>query len=218
MNFFGHACVAAWYDAAPRFVLGAMLPDFFAMLRVKPAQVLDPALARGVELHHATDSAFHAAEPFLRLMQTARALLTEAGLARGSARAVAHIGVEILLDEVLAGDERSCDAYLAALTSAQANTSALAFHAAEDAARYLGLLNALGARGAPRSAVPAEQVAGRIERMLRGRPRLALAEAELAAVGGWVVAARPDVLRYSSGLLTLLRARLAAAGFDRARS
>jgi hypothetical protein len=217
VNFFGHACVATWYDAAPEFVLGAMLPDFFSMLRVKPAKVVDPRVARGVELHHATDAAFHSAEPFLGLTHAARSALSDAGLARGSARAVAHIGVEILLDEVLAGDERSREAYLAALSHARNEAAALDFHSAEEAARYVGLLSALSSRGVARDAVP-EQVAERIERTLRGRPRLALADADRRRVSDWVVAARPDVVGCSSALLTLLRARLANAGFSQVRS
>ena len=67
MNFFGHAVVATWHATEPRFVLGAMLPDFAAMIRARPPAARDPELARGIALHHATDEVFHDAPTFREL-------------------------------------------------------------------------------------------------------------------------------------------------------
>lgn len=210
MNFFGHASVAACYETSPIFVLGAMLPDFFAMLRIKPVKTSDPNLGRGIELHHATDAAFHAAEPFLELTRLAQLALVGAGLARGPARAVAHIGVELLLDEVLAAHAGSRDAYIGALASADESAERLDFRAREDEERYLSLLSLLAARGAPDASTPPGLVADRIERALRDRPRLALDAHARAQVSDCVVVARPAVVESSSALLTVLRARLNA--------
>jgi hypothetical protein len=213
VNFFGHAYVASWYDVGPDFVLGAMLPDFSSMLGVKPPRVRDPNVSEGIELHHLTDAAFHTAEPFLALTQAARLALERSGLARGPARAVAHIGVEILLDEVLAADDKARDAYLGALANRESSAEVLDFQGSEDRARYIALLSVLASRGAPEAPATPNQVADRIERALRGRPRLSLEESCRAQVSNWVVAARPDVVGCSSALLTVLRTRLNATGF-----
>jgi hypothetical protein len=212
VNFFGHACVASWFDAGPGFVLGAMVPDFFSMIGLKPVRARDPSLAAGIELHHLTDAAFHSAEPFISLTHAARVALSEAGLARGPARAVAHIGVEILLDEVLAREMRGLNAYLAALAIGESARELLEFQSTEHADRCLSLLGVLATRGAPDASVPAAQVADRIQRALRGRPRLCLDERGHARVSDWVVAARPDVVGSSSALLAVLRTRLNPPG------
>src|SRR5258706_12541419 len=108
MNFFGHAALAASYlaqqgpDAAnelPRFCAGAMLPDFIGMLRLSRPVVHDSVLARGVAFHHRTDELFHELPSFHRLSRSAFAWLSARDMPRGPARAVAHIGIEILLDE-----------------------------------------------------------------------------------------------------------------------
>jgi hypothetical protein len=213
VNFFGHACVAAWYDTGPSFVLGAMLPDFSSMLGVKPLHTRDPELGRGIALHHVTDAAFHGAEPFVALTHAAQAALLRAGVARGPARAVAHIGVELLLDEVLAQDARSREAYIGALANGEHSARALDFDAEEDKARFLSLVSVLASRGAPATPAAAAQVADRIERTLRSRPRLCLDEHAHARVGEWVVVARPDVVESAPSLLNVLRARLNATGF-----
>jgi hypothetical protein len=115
MNFFGHAVVASWKNPLPAFVLGAMLPDFANMVGTRLSQPEEPALASGVAFHHRTDHVFHENAVFRELVAGARVELSRLGLSRGSARAVAHVGVEILLDGVLAGDEAASAAYRAAL-------------------------------------------------------------------------------------------------------
>src|SRR5688572_23166915 len=118
MNFFGHAALAAGHFSARSPQLpgtdlallcaGAMLPDFISMLRLGRPAVLDEQVARGVSFHHLTDHAFHELDSFLRLSREAFAWLSEQRVPRGPARAVAHIGVEMLLDEVLSDDADAC--------------------------------------------------------------------------------------------------------------
>src|SRR6187402_1188694 len=103
MNFFGHALVARRNEATrgqlrAEFVLGSMLPDFATMLASRPPQVTLPDLAAGLSFHHRTDDAFHGAPSFLEFSRRASSFLGERGLTRGSVRAVAHVGVELLLD------------------------------------------------------------------------------------------------------------------------
>lgn len=215
MNFFGHASVACWFDRDPGFVLGAMLPDFFSMLRTRLPPTSDQNLLRGVELHHRTDAAFHGAEAFLALTRTARSALGEAGVARGPARAVAHIGVELLLDEVLAREPTARSAYLDALAHGQSHPELFAFEHEADTMRLVALLSVLASRGAPEPNGDSSHLSERIGRTLMGRPRLALDAHAQGLVADWVVRMRPDVVRCSSALLCELRARLGLAGFAR---
>src|SRR5258708_1440822 len=107
VNFFGHAAVSSWLDdAGDGVALGSMLPDFAGMIRARLDDPAPPAteLARGVELHHATDAAFHRMPATLALMRELDDRLLGGGCARGPRRAVAHVGVELLLDGVLVDD------------------------------------------------------------------------------------------------------------------
>src|SRR6478735_2042371 len=89
MNFFGHAALAARHfgDQQPPPV-----PDALAKLCLG-AMLPD----------------------FIGISRRAFAWLSERELPRGPARAIAHIGVEMLLDEAFALDVGARDAYRAAL-------------------------------------------------------------------------------------------------------
>ena len=62
------------------------------------------ALAAGLRFHHLTDEAFHGSRSFLEFSGQALSYLSRHGLPRGSARAVAHVGVELLLDTAFAAE------------------------------------------------------------------------------------------------------------------
>ena len=118
MNFFGHAALAASHFSErepleahqlPTLCLGAMLPDFIGMLRLGRPTVHDLVLARGVAFHHGTDEVFHELPGFQRLSRQAFSWLLERDMPRGPARAVAHMGIEMLLDEVMASDGSARD-------------------------------------------------------------------------------------------------------------
>jgi hypothetical protein len=218
VNFFGHATVACWFDRDPRFVFGAMLPDLAAMLRLRPPASSSPAITRGIALHHATDSAFHGAPAFLALAQSARVSLLALGLGRGPARALAHVGTEILLDERLGTEPEVEATYLAALEVA--GTAPLGEAETDDTRRLRALASTLRARGVPRFHSP-ELVARRLYRALESHPRLAFTTSDEPRVASWVIAFRPQVAAAASAVVCDLSVRLsvelgssARAGLD----
>jgi hypothetical protein len=208
VNFFGHAAVASWYRASPAFVLGAMLPDFFSILRIKGGPQSDADVGAGVELHHATDAAFHDSEAFLTLTRAGNAALGSAGVPRGPARATAHIGVELLLDEILGTAPQHREAYAAALALTPGGPLPVELGAAADVERLTTLLERLRQREAPSLPLDSERLALRIHRMLHGRARLELPSEQVARVRDWLSSALPRVQSLSDGLLAELRAKL----------
>lgn len=217
MNFFGHAVVAAGHFGAEqlapeldRLCAGAMLPDFWSMLRLRRPRVLDASVARGVAFHHATDEVFHELVAFQRLSREAFSWLSERNLPRGPARAVAHIGIEMLLDEVMAREAGAQDAYRAALRVPLAPL--LDFADTAHAERLTKLQATLLERAALLVAPSAELLAERIARTLAGRPRLAVETQGHQLLGSWVTYTRPRVEAEAPEVLATLRARLASFG------
>jgi len=187
-----------------------MLPDFIGMLRLGRPTIHDATLARGVAFHHGTDEVFHELASFHRLSRQAFAWLSDHDMPRGPARAVAHIGIEMLLDEVMAADEFAREAYRAALRVPLATL--MTFANAAEAERLAGLQDALLTRADNYVLPTPELVAERIRRTLAGRPRLATDEAGQALLGTWVTRTRPYVLAEAPEVLATLRARLANFG------
>lgn len=220
MNFFGHAALAARHfgeqspqpsDAAlATLCAGAMLPDFVGMLRLGRAQPRDAVLARGVLFHHKTDDAFHDLVAFVSMSREAFAWLSERGLPRGPARAVAHVGVEMLLDEAFATDPEARAAYRAALRVPL--TPLLEFRAPADAPRLAALQKALLDRTSVALDLSPHLVAERIRRTLSGRPRLATDDAGQELLARWVETTRPRVLAEGPAVFAALRQRLANFG------
>lgn len=171
MNFYGHAVLAAEQCSQPRFVLGAMLPDLVGMVGLRLPPLGDPELRAGVDHHHLIDACFHRAPAFLELVTSAFSQLCDDGVPRGPARAVAHVGVELLLDGWLATHDAGEYAYRAGL--------AIAAHA-EDLQRAADphALERLSAR-LQRAPLPQRYceptfVAERLAHVLQSRPRLRL--------------------------------------------
>jgi hypothetical protein len=215
MNFFGHAWVAHRSQTAcslPReeFVLGAMLPDFASMLGSRPPRASRPGLQVGLSFHHQTDEAFHGAASFLEFSRQASAYLDTRGLGRGSARAVAHVGVELLLDEVLASDDAANEAYLRAIQHGSSASTAASLHwpTSDGATRFAELCRVLARKGALSSDTPAEQIAERLRRILAGRPRLAMDDAGQSVVREWVLTARPQIAAGAARLISQVEQRL----------
>ena len=220
MNFFGHAVLAAGHFSALSPALaerdfalscaGAMLPDFVSMLRLGRPVVLDEHVARGVSFHHRTDHVFHELESFQRLSRDALVWLSADRLPKGPARAVAHIGVEILLDEVLSQELEAREAYRAALRTPLED--GLSFVTSSDPPRLAALRALLLERAATQLHPSPELVAERIRRTLAGRPRLATDPSTEPHLASWVELTRPLVASAAPELLANLRAQLAHPG------
>src|SRR5450432_473724 len=96
-------------------VLGAMLPDFLSMCSARPTCIDDAVVTAGIELHHATDAAFHRLASFTGLVRELSEQLAAAGVSRGPMRGVSHVAVELILDGTLIDDPVAQAAYLAAI-------------------------------------------------------------------------------------------------------
>jgi hypothetical protein len=210
VNFFGHAVVARWESSDPAFVLGAMLPDFATMLGARPPSTTHAELAAGIRFHHRTDEAFHDSATFRALTHEAFDWLSAAGVRRGSARAVAHIGTEIVLDATLADDADGCDGYLLALENAVNSDvrTQVGWENLQTHARFEHLCRMLCERGVMTNDVAPELVAERLKHALAGRPRLALEESSLLVVRNWVKVARPSVAARAGALIAELKSGL----------
>lgn len=214
MNFFGHAAIAGRFRASPEFVFGAMLPDFCGMLGLGSPEVTPDTLGAGVRFHHLTDHAFHELGSFRSNCREATAWLDARGVRRGTARAVAHVGVELLLDAALAESETARALYLEALGAGQEpELLGRSTFSSEEQSCLGGLARTLETRGISRNPDTALVVA-RLERALAARPRLAIEPRDRSAVGSWVelfrdrvVASTPEVV---SDLTSALERKLAA--------
>ena len=215
MNLLAHAWVAlACGRDGPGEVLGAVLPDLATMARVRLDRGrLAPGVAAGVACHLATDGAFHADPRFVAGSAALRRELLDAGVRRGAARAVGHVGWELLLDGTLLGTPAEA-AFRRALDDADQVLDALdgddrtrwrAFLARRDRDRAPGPGRDAGG-GAGGGPAPLRYddpgwVADRMVAILAPRPALALdadavpaVRTALARHAGRVVAAAPDVL------------------------
>ncbi len=193
VNYFGHAAVASWVD--PRlnrrggFPLGAMLPDFSTMCGVRVAGTADADVAEGIALHHATDKVFHTLPAVTGLMRELDERLERGGCARGPRRAVAHIGVELLLDGVLVDDPEFRESY----TLGVEYDATIDWREADHHVTFEGFLRRLRARGVPDDLKQVESIAFRLGRMLAGRPLLAPSPADNAVIVVALVEHKPRV-------------------------
>jgi hypothetical protein len=195
VNFFGHTVLAVRRSTEPAFVLGSMLPDFATMIRARPPRAEHADIESGMQFHWRTDEVFHRSAAFLTLSQRALTWLSAHGVQRGSALAVAHIGVEVLLDAALATDDRAQAAYRAALEDAADGELGrhIGWASDEARARFAGLRKRLLARGAIAGDIGPETVAERLRHALADRPRLSLDDASVLTVRDWARIARPDI-------------------------
>ncbi len=204
MNFFGHAAVASWSDAPPGVVLGAMLPDFATMCSGRIESATTDDVTRGIALHHATDAAFHALPVVTGLMRELDDHLAERRCARGPRRAVAHIGVELLLDGELTDDATYRAAYLGGI----AHDPVLHWRAPDAAPRFAILLDRLRTRGIPDDLRSPEAITTRVHRILAHRPLLAPSPDDLRAIHGALVAFQPRLVVATATILRAMRAAL----------
>jgi len=218
MNFFGHALIAQRDEATrgpirAEFVLGAMLPDFASMLRTRAPLSSLAELSAGVSLHHQTDDAFHGSLSFLDLSQRASSFLSARGVSRGTARAVAHVGVELLLDAAFAAENAANEAYLCAVAcgSTARVQSLIQWQASDVSQRFQHLCHSLRERGRVQENPASELVAERLRNILADRPRLAMDDRGVSVVREWIESARSQITSGAPQLLREVEQRLQLA-------
>jgi hypothetical protein len=204
VNFLGHTFVAmAQGDDDPEYLLGAVLPDLASMARVRiDRSALDGVLLRGVRCHIEVDAAFHAHPDFRSGMAAIRAGLVDHDVGRGAARAIGHVGWELLLDGTLVGSATET-AYWRALEVAPSALKAITPSGQDRWARFLGLWD-LSLRPQLRYDDPG-WVADRLYAMLSDRPHLSFPEAHVPAVAQVLEDEMPAVAAVADGILTSLR-------------
>jgi hypothetical protein len=208
VNYFGHAAVATWLPRPPDdggAALGAMLPDFAGMIRARLDAPDDADVAVGVALHHATDAAFHAAPPVVATMRELDDRLARAGCARGPRRAVAHVGVELLLDGVLVDEAAYRASYLAGIARDPASAR---WRDPEGPARFAVLVDRLRAHGVPLDLRDPTAIVRRLARMLAHRPLLAPSASDLDAIARALADHAPRVAVAADTIVRGLRVAL----------
>jgi hypothetical protein len=213
MNYFAHARLAASRRKDPRFALGAMLPDWLGWIGDRPRRVTDAALAGGIRFHHESDAAFHAGRRFLALVRESTAALQSAGVGRGPARGVAHVGIELLLDGVLAERDPASCFYAEALDAAPGVSPHVRWGRDASADRFTHAARRLAEDGPPRRFSDPPQLARAVARTLERRPRLRVPAEVLPAVEHWAHTAHDEVRRDATTLLAETEARLSARAF-----
>jgi len=210
VNFFGHTVLAVRRSTEPAFVLGSMLPDFATMIRARPPRSEHTDIDSGMQFHWRTDEVFHRSAAFLTLTRQAVVWLSARGVRSGSAIAVAHIGVEVLLDAALSDDACAQRAYRAALEGAAPDELGryIGWVSAQQRDRFGALRARLLARGAITADIAPETVAERLRYALADRPRLSLDDASVLTVRDWARIARPDINASAAPLLQDLTAQL----------
>jgi hypothetical protein len=206
VNYFGHAAVASWRSRDGAIALGAMLPDFATMCGSRLAPADDGAVAEGIALHHATDGAFHHLPAVTGLMRELDARLEVLGCARGPRRAVAHIGIELLLDGVLVDDAGYRASYLAGIA---ADSTGVHWRDDTGSVRFAALVERLRSYGVPDDLRDATSITQRLQRILGHRPLLAPSSDDLHAIRIALVEQQPRVAIASEIVLRGVRANLA---------
>ena len=187
-----------------------MLPDLANILRTPPPESRHAEVSAGIRLHHETDRVFHGASAFRALEDAARAELSNAGVPKGARRALAHVGVELLIDAELCARTPAWTGYAFALRfgSTAACGDRLDWANLETRPRFSALCGRLAA-GATSSAENA-RIAQRLVAALCGRPRLELSREHVSCVEPWLDACRPQVVARLPDLLAELSRGLGA--------
>jgi hypothetical protein len=191
VNFFGHLVVARQLDEDPEFLLGAMAPDLLAICGARAGAPTSAKVAAGQAHHVAVDARFHASPAFTGLAAWGARALVDAGLARGAARGVAHVGVELLLDGLLADDRAARADYARSLAGAEAARAPFAFDDELSRERWRALVLRLRAATIPDAYRDLDFVAARLAGALARRPRLALGAGHVSVVRAFL----PDLAR-----------------------
>lgn len=208
MNFFGHAVLGALERDEPRFVLGAMLPDLCSMAGLQLKHAQDETIAAGVAQHHRVDRAFHACAPFVAACSGALATLEAQGVSRAAARAVGHVGSELLIDGALADRAQARRAYERALELATlpGTLDGLSFRDGSQRHLVCTVATRLSAAPIPERYREPAFVHERLTAILARRPRLALARDDHAKVRAWLEHTAERLVPEANAIVSLLDA------------
>ena len=216
MNFFSHCHVASWTRSDPAFALGSMLPDFATMSDGRLQGSSHADVQAGIAHHHETDAVFHAAPTFVRLCGESAARMEAEGVRWGTSRAVAHVGLELLLDGVLlhGGPPAVRDTYVRALRRASPADLGTTLRWRSDAsgARFDLVLRRLLDYGLPDEIGEPEIVFTRLVRILGPRDRLRIEPEHQDPVRREIHRLAPDVRRDADALMHEVRQGLGAPG------
>ncbi len=195
MNITGHVAVAVRLAPhAPRVWLGAALPDLGAMGRFRlMGHSDDPEVTAGIAIHHATDDAFHRHPTFTEAMARLRTDLAADGVGRGPARAVAHVGPELLIDGSLLADPGTAEAVEAAFAEIASLGSALASLVDGNPEAWEHHLSRVPLWDLPTDFADPHAVADRLHRILSRRPRLAFDPEQIRSIGHRLAAEQPAI-------------------------
>ncbi len=181
MNVAGHIAVAQRLSDDPAFWLGAALPDLGSVGGFRLVGSTDhAAVTAGIRCHHATDDAFHRSEWFRSRQDRLRAVLADEGMARGAARAVAHVGPELLIDGALLRSDAFADSVAETFSTIIDIGDRLATLVPREPEAWWAHLRDIAGRRAPTDHDDPASVAARLERILSRRPRLAMAGRDVA--------------------------------------
>lgn len=212
MNFYGHLVIGLRIDADPSFLLGTMLPDFASMAGLRLSASSHPTMSAGIGFHHDTDAAFHRAPIFTDMTAAGVEALEGAGITRGTARAVAHVGLELLLDGLLVeqADGPGEGPYREALR--QALSPSLQAHIETDRGagdpRFTTLIQRLSDAPVPAGYREPAFVAERLQHVLARRPRLAMGPGDGPKVQAWLTRARRALAASRERLIEQVQAEL----------
>lgn len=194
MNFVSHVHIAKRRERDSRFLLGAMLPDLATMSGARLGEQLDEVIERGVAEHHRADDAFHGGDRFVELCRDLGESLRLAGLPDGTSRAVAHVGIELLLDGEVLLDPDTRALFVAAIDEAGPTRSGGALVFRMGGGRFGEVHARLSRLGPPDGYRDPEFVADRLVQILASRPRLAIPEGGRDEVVRGLVQFRPSVV------------------------
>lgn len=190
----------------PLFWLGSALPDWAAMGRFRlMGSTTEPSVEAGIRFHHATDSAFHAHPWFVATQRRLQQQLQSDGLGRGPARAIAHVGPELLLDGAIDHHDPTTAA-LDALAGASGDLLDLVTE--EHRANWSSHLDRLTSGSMPTDYDNPTAVASRLFRILARRPRLAFPSDDVAVVACRLADAQPDIVDIAGPLVAELADQL----------
>lgn len=172
-----------------------------------------PRVTAGIAHHHATDAVFHSAPTFVAIHDGGTRAMEATGVRRGPARAVSHIGTELLLDGFLVQRSETRSAYLEALEMTGLQLEAASPEGQSRLTRLLGRLREIGI---PDGYGEVDSVVDRLDRTLRGRKRLAFTDAERPAITDWLTETQARLVSEHHDLMQEVRDGLDARSGERA--